>query len=70
MHPYGEIMGYYKNMRQDVWVLRRERKPKSLEYEETVIIISFLPFLFGTAAQRGLWPPRPRGFLITHNDAP
>jgi hypothetical protein len=24
----------------------------------------------GTAAQRGLWPPRLRGFLITHNDAP
>jgi hypothetical protein len=24
----------------------------------------------GTAAQRGLWPPRSRGFLITHNDAP
>jgi hypothetical protein len=24
----------------------------------------------GFAAQRGLWPPRPRGFLISHNDAP
>jgi hypothetical protein len=24
----------------------------------------------GCASQRGLWPPRPRGFLITHNDAP
>jgi hypothetical protein len=24
----------------------------------------------GTAAQRGLWPPRSQGFLITHNDAP
>jgi hypothetical protein len=24
----------------------------------------------GSAAQRGLWPPRPRGFLITHNDVP
>jgi hypothetical protein len=22
-----------------------------------------------SAAQRGLWPPRPRGGLITHNDA-
>jgi hypothetical protein len=29
-----------------------------------IIIIS------GSAAQRGLWPPRPRGCLITHNDAP
>jgi hypothetical protein len=24
----------------------------------------------GSAAQRGLWPPRPWSFLITHNDAP
>jgi hypothetical protein len=24
----------------------------------------------GSAAQRGLWPPRSWGFLITHNDAP
>jgi hypothetical protein len=24
----------------------------------------------GVAAQRGLWPPHSRGFLITHNDAP
>jgi hypothetical protein len=27
-------------------------------------------FLNGYAAQRGLWPSRPRGFFITHNDAP
>jgi hypothetical protein len=24
----------------------------------------------GSAAQRGLWPPHPRGFLITRNDTP
>jgi hypothetical protein len=24
----------------------------------------------GSAAQRGLWPPRSRGFVFTHNDAP
>jgi hypothetical protein len=24
----------------------------------------------GSAAQHGLWPPRSRGFVITHNDAP
>jgi hypothetical protein len=24
----------------------------------------------GSAAQRGPWPPRSPGFLITHNDAP
>jgi hypothetical protein len=29
------------------------------------------PFIFsGSAAQRELWPPRLRGFMITHNDAP
>jgi hypothetical protein len=27
-------------------------------------------FFSGSAAQRGLWPLRSRGFLITHNDAP
>jgi hypothetical protein len=28
-------------------------------------------FIFsGSAARRGLWPSRPRSFLITHNDAP
>jgi hypothetical protein len=31
-----------------------------------IIIIIFS----GSAAQRRLWPPRPRGFLITHKDAP
>jgi hypothetical protein len=30
----------------------------------------YLIIISGSAAQRGLWPPRPRGFLITHNDAP
>jgi hypothetical protein len=33
-----------------------------------VLILYF--FLSGSAAQRRLWPPRSRGFLITHNDAP
>jgi hypothetical protein len=36
------------------------------KYMLFIIIIIFS----GSAAQRGLWPPRPRGFLITHNDAP
>jgi hypothetical protein len=30
-----------------------------------------LLFIFySTAAQRGLWPPHPRDFLITHNGVP
>jgi hypothetical protein len=31
-----------------------------------IIVIIFS----GDAAKRRLWPPRPRGFLITHNDVP
>jgi hypothetical protein len=34
-----------------------------------IIIIIIIIIISGSAAQRGLWPPRPRGFLITHNDA-
>jgi hypothetical protein len=35
-------------------------------FESCVNIIIFS----GSAVQRGLWPPRPLGFLIIHNDAP
>jgi hypothetical protein len=36
-----------------------------------IIIISSSSSIFsGSATQRGLWPSRPRGFLITLNDAP
>jgi hypothetical protein len=35
-----------------------------------IIIIIIITIISGSAAQRGLWPPRPRWFLITHNDAP
>jgi hypothetical protein len=34
-----------------------------------VVLICYLLIFSGSAAQRGLWPPRSRGFLITHNDA-
>jgi hypothetical protein len=38
-------------------------------------LVTFCKFFFslslsGSAAQRGPWPPRSRGFLITHNDVP
>jgi preprotein translocase subunit SecY len=32
----------------------------------TIIIIIII--IYDSEAQRGLWPHRPRGFLITHND--
>jgi hypothetical protein len=43
------------------------------DYKETcmLIIINITIIIFsGTAAQRGLLPPRSRGFLITKNDTP
>jgi hypothetical protein len=36
----------------------------------SIIIIIIIIILSGSAAQRWLWPPRPRGFFITHNDTP
>jgi hypothetical protein len=40
-------------------------------YVKLVAKLQLFVFIFsGTAAQHGLWPPRPRCFLITHNDAP
>jgi hypothetical protein len=36
----------------------------------SIFLFIYLFIFSGTAAQRGLWPPRLRGFLITHNDAP
>jgi hypothetical protein len=35
----------------------------------SVLLIWYF-FVNGSAAQRGLWSPRSRGSLITHNDAP
>jgi hypothetical protein len=34
-----------------------------------IIIIIILIIIYGSAAQCGLWPPVPRGFVITHIDA-
>jgi hypothetical protein len=35
-----------------------------------IIIIVIIIIFSGSEAHRGLWSPRPRGFLITHNDVP
>jgi hypothetical protein len=48
-------------------------KTYTLDRAVTVSAISHdtIILLFSLALQSsGLWPPRPRGFLITHNDAP
>jgi hypothetical protein len=34
------------------------------------IIIIIIIIFSGSAAQRRLWPPRSRGFVITHNNEP
>jgi hypothetical protein len=35
-----------------------------------LLLLLLLLLFFGCAAQRGIWPPRSRGFLIIQNDAP
>jgi flagellar basal body-associated protein FliL len=35
-----------------------------------IIIVVAVVVISGSAAQRGLWAPLSRGFLITHNDDP
>jgi hypothetical protein len=35
-----------------------------------LLYVQYIIIFSGSAAQRGLWPPRARGFVITHNDAP
>jgi hypothetical protein len=46
-------------------------RTRQIERKCIIIIIIIIIIVFsGSAAQRGLWPPCSRGFLITHNDAP
>jgi hypothetical protein len=42
----------------------------SFSITRSILFINYGLFFSGSAAQRGLWPPRPRGFFITHNDVP
>jgi hypothetical protein len=46
--------------------IRQRPTGKRVYHFKNILIIVFS----GSAAQRGLWPPRPRGFMMTHNDAP
>jgi hypothetical protein len=39
-------------------------------YVHTLYIYIYVHFFIGSGTQRGLWPPRSRSFVITHNDAP
>jgi hypothetical protein len=51
----------------DVLVKRISLAPAGNQTQDGQVIIVVFS---GSAAQRGLWPPLSRGFLITHNDAP
>jgi hypothetical protein len=42
----------------------------TITYIQFIIIIIIIIIFLGSAAQRELGPPRPRCFLITHNNAP
>jgi hypothetical protein len=42
-------------------------RPEAISLD--IIIIIIIIIIFCAAAQCGLWPPRLRGFLNTHNDA-
>jgi hypothetical protein len=52
----------------NITTLRAHPKYVVLNYCNYIILLLFI--FSGSAAERELWPPRPRGFLITHNDAP
>jgi hypothetical protein len=49
--------------------MNREYEPKICQYHY-YYYFSYLFIFSGSAAQHRLWPPRSRGFVITHNDAP
>jgi hypothetical protein len=57
-NTYVRIFNYVRN--------RLYRRAAVSNYNLSMNIFIFS----GTAAQRWLWTPRPRGFLITRNDAP
>jgi hypothetical protein len=66
-HTISFIQGIY------TYILETNYVPK--EYNVAAIlsllfIIIIIIIISGSTAQRGLWPPRPQGFLITHNDVP
>jgi hypothetical protein len=65
-----KIYTYGRVKEEEMWRLRS--KQEILYTSQRADIVKFIiSFRLGSTAQRGLWPPpRSRGFLITHNDAP
>jgi hypothetical protein len=51
---------------------RMTRRTHTLLSDHTKLYLSAYKYFFfsGCATQRGLWPSRSRGFVITHDDAP
>jgi hypothetical protein len=55
------------NLRRKCYMKRENDQGRRIEYNFS---LSLSLSLSGSAAQCGLWPPRSRGFVITHNDVP
>jgi hypothetical protein len=71
--PWWLVLKLYTNFEEIQRLAHEniEEQNKVFRYTVTHYLIIILFIIFsGSAAQRGLWPPRSRGFLITHNDAP
>jgi hypothetical protein len=61
------LQNFSKNLPIDktLWI-RRILSPFKMMFFFYICLFIFS----GSAAQRRLWPPHSRGFVITHNDAP
>jgi hypothetical protein len=58
-------------MSVDIYKITMQFAPQSGNVCKQVYSLrNYLFISSGSAAQRRLWPPRSRGFVITHNDAP
>jgi hypothetical protein len=60
----------------DMFIVGEGVSPSNLFFALTIhcthhcSLIHVTIFFSGSAAQRRLWPPRSRGFVVTHNDVP
>jgi hypothetical protein len=70
--PHFISTGLWTWNRQGVpkcWLLNSPRR-KPIQTKTFDTTLSFFLLFSGHAAQCGLWPPRLRGYLITHNNVP
>jgi hypothetical protein len=58
------------NTERNLLYIRNQSVPRCKHFPPQLHKPSSYYYFSGSAAQRGVWPPRSRGFVITHNDAP